>query len=487
MKKIKSLIALSLCVMAVFFTACKTEEPEVFGKPVLGTNFTVTVDGNKVVLNCTMKTATAVLWQASNGIQKTNKQDTLYLPVAGDYNVVLNVSNGGDYLASDTVPFTIASTDVEYYNAGIWKALTGGSGVKKTWVLDLDKKFFHNPLDFYGDAAAGLGADGKSWGPWGGTSIVDWGGTPENGEISFDAISGQVSFTLDGVTKTGKYSFKTYDRPDDFITPPLADGTLWNNFLTGKYSYLGSLSPQMGDMKFTAGSGLRFPMDVGRINNDSNKIHPSQFETADLENVVIMHCTDSSMIVRVKRSYEGDKASTCWLLYNYVVKEYTYKPEVMTYTEPIKTSFTASDLVGTWKYDAVAQDWIGWDATGTKGTSIQSALLNNWDTRAAMVTTLTGWGAKADSTFTANDANSYVFENNGSCTLAGKANTYTVANGKITFGTALTTEFSQVFISLTGTVVTIADPKSGTAIAGLWLAQQNDAKKEYKAVHLKKQ
>jgi len=492
MKTTKSLFALLLGALAVSFTACKTEEPDVFGKPVRDKDFTVTVTGNNVVAKCSNTAMTSVLWEVNTGVQSTEKEATFYVPIAGEYKLVLSVSNGGDYLSSDTIPFTIAATDVEYYNKGIWKALTGGSNATKHWVLDVEKKFFHNPIDFYGDAEAGLGADGKSWGPWGGTSIVDWGGTPEEGEIAFNALTGEVTVTIDGVTQTGKYNLKVYDRPEDFVTPKLPattafpnGPTLWENFLTGKYSYLGSLSSQMGDLKFA--TGLRFPMDHGRITNDANTTNPSQFLTSDLENVTIMHCTDSSLVVRVKRTYEGDKESKCWLLYNFRVKEYTYVPEAFTYTEPIKTSVTAADLVGTWKYDAVAQDWIGWDAIGTKGTVVQAKLLNDWATGDAMSTTLASWGGDV-TVFTTNANNTYVFNADGSCSLNGSANTYSVSNGVITFGTALAgTEWSQVWISLSGTQVKIANPKVGTALSGLWLGQQNDGKNEYKAIHLVKQ
>ena len=318
MKTTKSLFALLLGALAVSFTACKTEEPDVFGKPVRDKDFTVTVTGNNVVAKCSNTAMTSVLWEVSTGVQSTDKEATFYVPIAGEYNLVLSVSNGGDYVSSDTIPFTIATSDVTLFESGIWKNLTGGPNATKHWVLDVEKKFFHNPIDFYGDAEAGLGADGKSWGPWGGTSIYDWGGTPEEGEIAFDALTGEVTVTIDGVTKTGKYSFNVIDRPADFITPALADGqTLWGNMLTGKYNYLGGLSAKMGDIKFA--SGLRFPMDRGRITNDANTTNPSQFLTSDLENVTILHCSDSALIVRVKRTYEGDKESKCWLLYNFRV------------------------------------------------------------------------------------------------------------------------------------------------------------------------
>lgn len=498
MNILKKISMLMLLVVAVVFTACDKDDPEVFGKPVVNENFTVTVTGNNVTLNCNMTTATAFLWEVSTGEQFTDKQSTVYVPIAGEYTVILSVSNGGDYLASEPFTFKIEASDVALFQTGIWKALTGGPNVKKTWVLDVEKKFFHNPLDFYGDSEAGLGGDGKSWGPWGGTSLYDWGGAPEVGEISFDAISGMMTLVLDGETKTEKYQFKTYERIEDFVSPAILDGetpiTLWQNMLKGKYSYMGSLSAQMGDLKFSAGH--RFPMDIGRIKNDDNTINPSQFLAEDLENVVIMHASDSAMIVRVKRTYEGDGLSKCWLLYNYVVKEYTYMPEKFTYSESVKTGFTKENLVGTWKYDAVPQAWISFAKAGDKGTNYPARMFATWKTRDEIVASLLSWGASdAADKFTAADANAYVFNADGSCVLNGVSNTYTVANGVVTFGTALgETEFNLVWLNLQGTELKVIDfAKAGEEnemidyeYTGIWLGNKNGDKSEYQAIHLVK-
>lgn len=503
MKTTKSLFALLLGALAVSFTACKTEEPDVFGKPVRDKDFTVTVTSNNVVAKCSNTAMTSVLWEVNTGVQSTEKETTFYVPIKGDYKLVLSVSNGGDYVSSDTIPFTIAATDVEYYNKGIWKALTGGANASKHWVLDVEKKFFHNPLDFYGDAEAGLDANGKSWGPWGGTSIVDWGGTPEEGEIAFDALTGEVTVTIDGVTQSGKYNLKVYDRPEDFVTPKLPattafpnGPTLWENFLTGKYSYLGSLSPQMGDLKF--GTGLRFPMDRGRITNDANITNPSQFLTSDLENVTIMHCSDSALVVRVKRTYEGDKESKCWLLYNFRVKEYTYPPKV--YTEPVNTSFTASNLAGTWKVsDAQACGWVNW---------VDKNLFNTWETRDAMMTDFLGWWSFGDpaletsiQTKNAKSAATALVSltfNNGSYTIHDAkydataattvennyTGTYTVSNGIITFSSNVT--ISAVSVELSGTTVGIIDPANGSD-AGIWIGYKNGEKTESSIIQIVKQ
>lgn len=493
MKSFRKLTALLLSVLAVSFMACDPKEEDVFGKPAKDKDFTVTVNGNNLIVECTNKAMTSVLWEVNTGVQSTEKVDTFYVPIQGDYTIVLSVSNGGDYVSSDTIPFTIATSDVTLFETGIWKSLTGGPNVKKTWVLDVEKKFFHKPVDFYGDAEAGLNEKGLSWGPWGGFDITD----PEIGEISFVATSGVVTLILDGATKTGKYNFNVYDRPADIMNPVLASKqTLWENMTSGAYKELTSLSAQMGDLKLP--SGVRFPLQIGRMTNDGNTIYPSQFLTSDLENVTILHCSDSSLIVRVKRSYEKDAVNKCWMLYNFRVKEYTYAPKV--YTEPINVNFDANTLAGTWKVStAQACGWVNW---------VDGALFTAWDTRDAMMTDLFGWWsfgdpAAATSTVTKDAKNavtslvSLTF-NNGSYTIhdakydaTTSANvennytgTYTVSKGKITFSSNVT--ISALTVELSGTQVGVIDPANGSD-AGIWIGYKNGEKTESSVIQIVKQ
>jgi hypothetical protein len=477
MKSLKRFLPILLGVATLAFSACDKEEVEAtFHKPVLNTDFTVVVNGNNVVLNCTMQKATSYLWELSTGDQSTQKLDTVYLPMAGTYFVKLSVSNGGDFLTSDSVEVTIAQTDVAIFESGVWKALTGGAGVTKTWVLDTKKMYFHNPVDFYGDEEAG-GSATNIWGPWGGFGIND----PEPGEITFDATSGIAKLIMDGVTTQGKFTMSVYDRPADFLTLTANNGgvSLWENMLTNKYSYLVELSSQMADLHMPA--GVRFPLQIGRVTNDGNVNHPSQFLTEDLENVLIMHASDSALVIRVKRSFEGDNVNKCWMLYNFIVKEYDYG-QVVTYTEPVNTTFAKADLVGTWKYDQVPVDWISWSGSDNSG----NVLLNAWADSSAMFTA--GW-AVTSATFSTIANNTYVFNADGSCNLNGTANTYTYSGGVLTFGTALAGTELQIpcngwSMSLTGTEVKVMKPTNSTG--GLWLGQRNDAKDESKCVHLVK-
>lgn len=490
MKLFKRFLPIIMGIAAVLFTACEKEVVETFHQPIVDQDFTVMVQGNQVILTCSMKKATSYLWEMSNGVQSTQKKDTIYLPLKGSYGVKLSVSNGGDYLTSDSILFEIAATDVAYYNTGIWKSLTGGSGVKKVWKLDIGEvittkiddagnvttssvkksSYFHNALDFYGDSEAG-GATG-SWGPWGGTSIYDWGGTPEDGEISFDANTGVVSLVLDGVTSTGTFAFNPYDRIQDFCNPAILDNgtplTLWEHMLKNKYSYLGTLSAQMGNIKFS--TGLRFPLDKGRMTNDANTTNPSQFLTEDLENVVVMHCTDSALVVRVKRSFEGGSANTCWLLYNYVVKGLTYSAP--TYTHPVKTNITTATLAGSWKTATVPYNWVGWQGKN---------LLNNWTTGADMVAT--GWAA-TEASLLVDAALRISFATNGTCVINGKSTTYTIKNGGY-LAFADSVSIPTNIVKLTGKNMYAVDVTASTD--GLWLGQNNGDKAETSAVHFVKE
>lgn len=476
MKSLKRFLPILLGFVAVLFTACDKEEvAATFHKPVVNTDFTVTVDGNNVILACTMEKATSFLWEASTGDQSTQKLDTLYVPMQGSYYVKLSVANGGDYLTSDSVAFEIASTDVAIFESGVWKALTGGVGVTKTWVLDTQKKYFHNPVDFYGDEEAG-GSATNVWGPWGGFAISD----PELGEIKFDATSGIATLVMDGVTTSGKYTLNPYERPADFVTLTANNGgvSLWENMITGKYSYLGTLSAQVADLHLPA--GVRFPLQIGRMTNDGNLVHPSQFLTEDLENVMIMHASDSALVIRVKRSFEKDGDSKCWMLYNYVVKEYNYPVKV--FTEPVKTTFAKADLVGTWKYAPVPVDWISWLAPSGSG----GVTLNAWADTTAMfaagwAVTRQGWADIQDDRF--------VFNQDGSCVLNGLANTYTCAAGVVTFGTALganefTISCGGWSINPAGNPFKVLSPKNEST--GIWFGVKNGDKDEDTAVHLVK-
>jgi hypothetical protein len=532
------MIALLSALMMISFNACDDdddpepqEEEETSDVPVVGEDFNFNVDGNDVVFTTSL---TGSVWfrNETDGTDHnaTDGEVSVNLPMGGTYQFTCNTLVDGQTKTSEEFDVVIESSDLAFLESGVWNALTGGADGGKVWELDLvevvtttidnagnetsastyTSAYFHNPLDFYGDSEAGA-EEGDEWGPWGGTNIYGWGGTPEIGEISFDGVNKTVSLVFDdGVeagtgtavpdeesegyvynedaqaktgTFEGSFSMEVYDRDPDFLT--LADGaTLWENMLNGQYSYLGSLSEQMSDISF--GEGLRFPMDKGRVGE-------GQFTDEDLRNVTIMHASDSALVVRVKRSFEGfdesgaQKTSTAWLLYNYTVKGYDYGIKE-TPTHPVASGVTDADLVGTWELATVPGDWIGWAS---------SEVLNGFADGAAMNETFVGWGIEnTEEKYAASGNVSLTFNDNGTCTISNVIyesdaevstdfnTTYTVNGGYVTFGEDVTITAYTGMLELSGLNVYALDVAGSTE--GIWLGQNNEDKAESVGVHLVK-
>lgn len=499
MKKTKLnllLVLLSAFALAIT-TSCKDDEnddPVDDGTPKLDVNFFYDVNDNDVTFTTTLSgnvwftdETSGTEYPAEGGSVVVN------IPLKGDYPFTCNTLVEGAPVSSEEFFVPIEKDDLSFLETGVWNALTGGVDGNKTWVLDVREitttviddagtettstayksAYFHNPLDFYGDEEAG-GADG-AWGPWGGTSIYDWGGTPEDGEISFDGVERKATLVIDGVSAEASFSMQTYERDPDFLTIP-AENTggdamsLWDYMLekTG-YSNVGKLSEQMADLTFS--DTLRFPMDKGRLNNDGNVTYPNQFLEEDLKDVTLMHATDSALVVRVKRTYEGDAESKCWLLYNYIVKEYDYGVTVPN-THPVVTDLTADDLAGTWKVATIPMNWISWS---TKD------VMNEWATRDEIIAT--GWAATEESLAAADEVR-LTFATDGSCTINGTETTFEInKGGYIAFADSV--NIPACAITLAGKNIYGVDVASSTE--GIWLGQNNGTKEETSAIHIIKE
>ena len=484
MKKMsfRLLVALLSALMLVFISSCEEEEPEpeptTAEKPVLGEDFEFAVDGNDVTFTTTL---TGSVWftNIDNSTDHTVENGEVVVTIAqeGTYPFTCTVLIDGSEVTSDTFDVVIEAS-VDYFDKGVWKDLTGGVGQTKNWRMDINSEgeclYFDGPVYY-------SGTDNDPYWSWdvlpedlpvtvGGeelTTFFNWspdykGNTwlmaaQDYGTISFNAAEGTVSTNRFGETCSSTFSFDTTT------------------------------------MKLTVQECI-LPIDTGRLNEGPEGQFP------DLSNLRIYSISDSAMQIGVKRVYEGfnddgsQKESKWVMIYNFIVDDYTYpQPEEFTYSEPINTSFTQADLVGTWEYADVAQDWIGWPATGDQGSTKKSKRLNAWSTYDEMVTTLESWGASsADSTFQANFTNEYVFNDDGTCTLNGVENTYSVENGVISFSDSLKSgEFSLVWIGLSGKDVSVLDVTNDSegnpySYDGIWIGQKNGDKNESSAVHLVK-
>jgi len=495
-------------LMMVFITSCKDDNGEetIDYTPVLNKNFSFTVNANDVVFTTTIP---GNVWFTVEGTDypTVDKTVTVNLPLKGTYSVTCSTLGSGVTLTSAAFDVVIAADDLSFLEEGIWKALTGGADGNKVWRLDdfmsvggnEYNKFFTSALKYYQFTGDG---DASSWhngghnlykGDWTGFAahnVNDSG--PEIGTITFNGVTRKAKLVMEsGVDLSNGETSASYEVEGSMSLTIQSEAYGYKTDLESEYGM--TFSDEWAKLSFVA--PVRMPLDKGRV-----KL--GEFTDETLYNVAIISCTDSALIVSVERVYEADGSENhCRLLYNFICDnyEYTYDDpdlaEVFTYTEPVKTSFTANDLVGTWKYADMPQGWIAWDAAGDQGTNIPAHMFGKWDTREQVVADLTSWGfTDPDAVFTAAEGNTYVFNNDGTCTLNGVANTYTVANGVITFGTALAgTEWSLCWLALSGTELKAIDVQYyGDAVEaytplGIWIGQQNEAKNEYKAVQLVKQ
>lgn len=457
--------------LVMLFTACTPTEYEL-GKLMDKSQlkFSVTpnaTDPNMIILK-SLTSGVAPQWVTPLG-RSTSIIDTCKIPFSGTYKFVYGVESAGGLVQADTVTLNITTNNLSYVNDPLWTKLSGGVGNEKTWYLDLNanavSKYFAGPLYFYGTQdswlSAALYAAGKSTADvQKALSITDtWNWCPDysgNSWLMTAADFGSMTFDL----KSGAHVTINH------LTIP-ARGTEHGTYMLDQTAHT---------LKIT---------DAGILHDIGREANATQWG-----NCKVLSLTDNSMQLAVLRDKPSGTDGPCLMVYNFISKDYSdnWTPKVVTYAEPIKTSFTQKDLVGTWKYDLVGQNWISWEV---KGSGTGGSQENNWFTRTDMITTLVSWGGSA-STFTNADANTYVFNADGTCNLNGVANTYSVVNGTITFGTPLTgNEWSLVYISLTGSTVNVLNVTSiGTTAytsSGIWIGQRNGTKNEDQAVQLVKQ
>jgi hypothetical protein len=464
MKKmnLKLLTAIVFALMLVFVTSCKKDKDEetIDYKPVLKKNFDYTISGQVVSFTTTIP---GNVWFTLYGDAKidypaVDKKVDVTLSKKGTYKFTCSSLGSGATLTSDTFNIEMTTSDLTFLNKGMWKLLTGGEGKSKTWVLDIDANSV--VTDLWGAPVAYSGKDGSTpetggWFYWDyiptdryDQSYINWAPEYKGNEWLMAAKNyGTMTFSANDQTVTTV-------RPVENITSETGSFTF--DTVTWKLTFNGTVIVR----------------DSGRI-----------ADVDDWQNYRIFYLTDSALQIGVKR-VRNDKE---WVvLYNYITK--TYKdnyvpPAPVVYTQPVKTTFAKADLVGTWKFEipGVPFDWIGWKTANR---------LNAFADTAAIVAT--GWAATSAQLIAAG-TQTFVFNNDGTCTLNGVANTYTVADGKITFGTALGADDMKLnYIALAGTEIYAIDVKFNNdntpyTGVGIWLGQRNGTKEESMCLHLIKQ
>ncbi|MBN1769122.1 MAG: hypothetical protein JW842_11495 [Prolixibacteraceae bacterium] len=487
MKKSKLLLMISfmLFMFVAVLPACDDdddgkEDPVVVEtKPIKGTNFDASVTANTITFTTTL---TGNVWFTNKATTTTypvvDGKVTVFIATKGDYVFTCSILVSGETKVSDEFTVKIESDDLSFLDDAPWKYLSGGVGKTKTWRLDMNAEgkcvYFEGPLYYSGD-----------------NSSPYW---------AWEVLESQLPYTLEGVANpmASFFNWSPDYAGNTWIMAAQDYGTIkfsGNDFKASTVKFGvnedGSFTFDPATMMLKL-SGVTLPTDTARFNEG---------QVVEWGDIRVFSISDSAMQLGLKRVYEGKddngakKESKWTLVYNFVVVGYKYKPaEEFTYEKPIKTAFTATDLVGTWKYAPDAQNWVNYKANGNQGTINEPALLNGWTTREDMLTVLASWNNNDVSVFDNIDALEFVFNADGTCNLAGIANTYTVENGVIKFGTDLTTEISLLWMTFAGkevdvinvSLISSADGNVVYSNAGIWLGQQNADKKEYNAVHLVK-
>jgi hypothetical protein len=442
--KNKFKILYALFGLALLFTACTPTENElgtILDKSEL--KFTIVPDSkdpNMILLKSLTPNVTPS-WVTPFG-RSTSMIDTVKIAFPGTYKFVYGALCAGGTVEADTVTLNITTTNLSYVSDPLWTSLCGGPGNSKTWILDNGN---------YGFAAGPM-------------SYADPSGTQEFENFKINWDPGSIGQTADDLS--AQMTFDLVGGPHLTTVKPNETGVTLN----GTYT----LNVANHTLSTTDATIIRVAALIPNASNWTSNIKILELNANQLRLAIMRTNSDGAW----------------WYVMNYVSKNYAdnYVAQPITYGEPIKKAFTQKDLVGTWKYNLIGQNWISWEVSGSGKGGSQT---NSWFTRADMIATLTSWGGSA-STFYNADSNVYVFNADGTCTLNGIANTYTVSKGTITFGTPLTgTEWSLVYISLTGTTVNVLNVTSignkAYTSNGIWIGQRNGTKDEDQAVQLVKQ
>jgi hypothetical protein len=451
MKKMnfKLLAMIISALVLVFVSSCKKddEQPTVDYTPVLNSNFHFTVNGNNVVFTTTIS---GNVWFTLDGVDypTIDKTVTVFLATAGTYSFTCSTLGSGQTETSDPFDVVITQNDLSFLDEGVWKLLTGGQGHSKTWVLDIDAEGQVTNLWFAPVAYSGANDDPYFY----------WDYIPtDSTDVSYLNWSPKYSDNT-WLMPAKDYGTMTFNANDQTVT------TVRPNELVT--SETGTVAIDLDKMLMTL-TGTVIPRDSGRIT-----------DVEDWQNYRIYKITENSLSLGVKRVLDGGNPGPWVVLYNFVTKSYKdayVPPPPVEFFQPVVTTFTKDDLVGTWIYDTIPFDWIGWEL---------SNLLNNFATPEAIVAT--GWAATQEQ-LDAAATQEFVFNSDGTCTLNGVANTYTVSEGRITFGTELgAADLAINYVALTGTEVYVIDLKVPETHEGIWIGQQNDVKKESKSLHMVK-
>jgi len=320
-------------------------------KPVYGTDFTATVDGNKVTIASNLNYSNQ--WVTFNGAQYnlSDGKITIDIPVEGEYSMTLSYFNNNAETKSDEFKVKIEATNMDFLDQSLYKVLSGGQDAYKagtndghgvftrTWRVDW---FDNGEGDSYCKSAYGKGilfgnrTDQQNWnrGNYQGQA------GPEQASISFDFVNGVAKLVVEKENSFFKQSPKAAEGEDQ-VKAYVDKGTYYTNFTIKEVEEdfslfdgtMGTLEGKVYEIslaKTEIGSDaiVRLPLDDHMPNcciDQSEMLNFRVFINED-ENVFFAH---------YYRSDNADCGTKCDLIYTFVCdqleNEYQYEvPEHFT-------------------------------------------------------------------------------------------------------------------------------------------------------------
>ncbi len=407
---------------------------------------------NIVHLKSLMDAKYQPLWNHPQG-RSQKKEVTLNMPFAGTYDVQFGVQTRGGHIYGDASQFVIDDLYSGFIEDELWTLLSGGAGNSKTWYLDLDEnstsRYFVGPVYYYGTDNGWLGdcygEDCWSWFPDypGNTWLME---AVNYGSMTFDLIGG-ANVTVENLA-FGENS--------------------------GKGTYM--LDPENHTLRLT---------DVGILHNPG-------FDgiVLDWGEVKIFNLTKDILQLGVLRDPILSGESACYLVYNFISKDYhdNYVPEdkveeitlpngwqddIASYTTTTinwvlspETPFNWASLTGEslnpdWTSPQAYPDWTGFNSSIPNSYSGFSLAL---DSEAKTVIYTAPDGTVQEGTYTLSEKGIYTFQ--------GVKPSFNICSW-VNFGT---TEDN------TWQITSIETNKNGD-VSGMWVGaiayHENGAPKEY--------
>lgn len=495
MKHSKFLLALALGAATIGFTSCNKDDGNDSGTITYGDDFTVTVNGNDVILKSLMPSDVTAQWTIFAGdveIRSSQAVDTIQINGAGTYTVKLggNVGIGGDFVYSDLHSFTIASNNPSAYSNEIWTLLCGGFGHSKTYMLDVDNNgvshYQVGPLTFAGtDEAWYTFTEAQTAMDWDGNGTVDsWAWGPKYADATW-------MFGLPGAS--------TDNPQDDFgtMTFSLENGiptvTTVHKTITARATETGyfEIDPVKHTMKIYDATPL----------HDSNR----DGVVVDWGDLRIMKADGIGLSLAALRDPALSGEGACLLIYNYTEKQYyiDHTPAPLVFDPendgtPTLAVSAATGLAGSWKINVETP--FNWAYTRTVDAHVPGENMNVWTSLTDYLnTTWTGYTQAIHDSINTNNT-VLTFGPGTACsvkygTAAALTGTYALdATGTIISFTGVTPSFKIGTQTITTSPVATAASSNQMRITslsatGLTLGQRNTTpgKNEYSVVLFTKQ